>query len=403
MYAIALISFSIMISTFFNNPRSAVYFVTAFYLFSNLLLREAYSDLSLGEKLSYCLLTNSAMNICCYLMRQLECSGRGVTSGTIFQPSTIMDDLPVGVIFMIMGFQCLVYFLIALFVDQIHPGKFGVNKKWYYPLTAQFWCNRRESLDADERSKNPKQQNPRFFEDDSHKKMPILEAKNLTRILGKWVIVKNISFNLYSSEICIFLGPPGSGKSVLMSLLVGTRLPHTGTALILGKDIRVPAQEACRHVGVCFGESVLWDNMTAEEHLKFYSKIKSHKGQYSEEEVDRYLEILGLGDNADIPTSHLKMGMKRKLMICNALCGNVNVVVVEDPTYGLDPDSRLDVWNMIKSVKRGRAILITTDSLYEAEMLSDRIAILCDGELKCFGTKFFLKKLYGFGHRLVSV
>lgn len=154
-------------------------------------------------------------------------------------------------------------------------------------------------------------------------------------------------------------------------------------------------------LGICPQHNVLFDEMSVADHIRFFTRIKGLGKDEVEAEVTKYLKLIELEDKKNAPSFTLSGGMKRKLSACCALSGNTKVVLFDEPSSGMDPAARRQLWDMLLKEKVGRTILLTTHFMDEADVLGDRIAIMCDGELRCYGTSFFLKKYYGCGYKLV--
>uniref|UniRef100_A0A8C6VQK5 ABC transporter domain-containing protein n=1 Tax=Naja naja TaxID=35670 RepID=A0A8C6VQK5_NAJNA len=160
-----------------------------------------------------------------------------------------------------------------------------------------------------------------------------------------------------------------------------------------------------KNMGICMQHNVLFDYLTTKEHLLLYGYIKVPQWSKEElqEEIDRILKETGLYNHRHKLTGSLSGGMKRKLSISIALLGGSKVVILDEPTTGVDPCSRRGIWEIISKNRKGnlgRTIILSTHHLDEAEVLSDRIAFLEHGGLKCCGSPFYLKETYGSGYHL---
>lgn len=184
-------------------------------------------------------------------------------------------------------------------------------------------------------------------------------------------------------------------------MLIGMIEPTSGTAIIDGYDIRKDLHKARESLGICPQHDILFDELTVREHIEFYSRLKGLEEHVVQEEVIKYVRLLNLENKIDAPSKSLSGGMKRKLSFGIALCGDSKVVLCDEPTSGVDPSARRELWDLIQSEKKGRAIILTTHFMDEADVLGDRIAIMADGEMKCWGTPFFLKKRFGSGYHLI--
>lgn len=156
-------------------------------------------------------------------------------------------------------------------------------------------------------------------------------------------------------------------------------------------------------MGVVPQFDILWGELTANEHMMIFSKIKGVPDEDIDAMTDELLESVGLLQVKYARVMNFSGGMKRRLSVAISSIGNPRIIFMDEPTTGMDPVSRRDVWNLIQRLKRNKVIVLTTHAMEEADILSDRLAVICDGKLKCVGTPLYLKNAYGDGYRLSFV
>ncbi|KAI2474226.1 ATP binding cassette (ABC) transporter subfamily A member, partial [Diabrotica virgifera virgifera] len=239
-----------------------------------------------------------------------------------------------------------------------------------------------------------------FFETEPNLR-PGIQIFNLKKAFGKKTAVRNLSLNMFENQITVLLGHNGAGKTTTMSMLTGMISPTNGTAKINGHDIRLDIAGVRNSLGLCPQHNIIFDELTVEEHLYFFSKLKGLSKSKITAEIDKYVKLLDLEPKRKEKSSTLSGGMKRKLCVGMALCGNSKVVMLDEPTAGMDPSARRVLWELLQKQKEGRTILLSTHFMDEADLLGDRIAIMAGGELQCCGSSFFLKKKYGAGYSLI--
>ncbi|XP_067637687.1 phospholipid-transporting ATPase ABCA3 isoform X2 [Eurosta solidaginis] len=407
VYTIASVCFCFMMATFFSSASTAaavtglVWFIT--YLPISF-TQKTYETMSLRSKLSWCLLSNTAMGFGFKEILGFEGSGEGLQWSNLFKTVSVDANLTVGAVMLMMLASSVLYMIICLYVEQIMPGDFGVPKKWNFPFTPSFWCSQKDYASVEDMSIGTIERKvPDAFEAEPVGKHVGLQVKNLKKRFGEKYAVKGLSVNLYEDEITVLLGHNGAGKTTTISMLTGMFPPTAGTAILNGSDIRTNIEGARQSLGICPQHNVLFDDMSVANHIVFFSRLKGLKGAEIQAEVDKYLKMIELEDKANVASANLSGGMKRKLSVCCALCGGTKVVLCDEPSSGMDPSARRQLWDLLQSEKIGRTLLLTTHFMDEADVLGDRIAIMCDGELKCHGTSFFLKKKYGSGYRLICV
>ncbi|EOA23464.1 hypothetical protein CARUB_v10016655mg [Capsella rubella] len=209
--------------------------------------------------------------------------------------------------------------------------------------------------------------------------------------------VRGLSLAVPSGECFGMLGPNGAGKTSFINMMTGLLKPTSGTALVQGLDICNDMERVYTSMGVCPQHDLLWETLTGREHLLFYGRLKNLKGSDLDQAVEESLKGVNLfhGGVADKPAGKYSGGMKRRLSVAISLIGNPKVVYMDEPSTGLDPASRKNLWTVIKRAKQNTAIILTTHSMEEAEFLCDRLGIFVDGGLQCIGNPKELKGRYG--------
>ncbi|KAI8537563.1 hypothetical protein RHMOL_Rhmol09G0033700 [Rhododendron molle] len=211
------------------------------------------------------------------------------------------------------------------------------------------------------------------------------------------VAVDELSLALARGECFGMLGPNGAGKSTFIKMMIGLTRPSAGTAFVDGLNIQTDMKRVYTSMGVCPQHDLLWELLTAREHLLFYGRLKNLKGSALNRAVEESLSSVNLlnGGVADKQSGKYSGGMKRRLSVAISLIGDPKVVYMDEPSTGLDPASRNELWKVVMRAKKERAILLTTHSMDEAEHLCDRLGIFVDGRLQCIGNAKQLKARYG--------
>jgi ABC-type multidrug transport system ATPase subunit len=212
--------------------------------------------------------------------------------------------------------------------------------------------------------------------------------------------VKGLYLAVDRNECFGLLGENGAGKSTTLSMLTGMFKPSDGTALVGGFDIRTEIDQVHLSMGLCPQFDLLWSDLTVKEHLLFYARLKGVDTSHEVDHVDKLIAEVGLAKAANKRADALSGGMRRRLSIAISLVGDSKIVFLDEPTTGLDAASRRQIWSIIRRAKKGRAIILTTHSMDEAELLCNRIGILAHGKLRCLGNQQHLKSLFGEGVRL---
>ncbi|GJQ15034.1 hypothetical protein GpartN1_g6825.t1 [Galdieria partita] len=213
------------------------------------------------------------------------------------------------------------------------------------------------------------------------------------------VALNDLSFGIPIGSCVGMLGRNGAGKTTTVSIMSGLFPPTSGQAFLGGYSIWKDMQQINLLTGVCPQHSILWDDLTAEEHLRFYAKLKGG-GSNIKKRVDSLLESVGLYSSRSQLVGKFSGGMKRRLSVAIAFAGDPEIVFLDEPSTGLDPLSKHALWKFIEEQKPGRAILLTTHAMDEAERLCDKIGLVSRGSLLCVGDPESLKNRLGMGYRI---
>ena len=228
--------------------------------------------------------------------------------------------------------------------------------------------------------------------------LPLIEASRdrgavalrvgaLSKHYGEIAAVSDVSFDVHQGEVFGLLGLNGAGKTTLISMLATERRPSAGDALLLGHSIREGRMAVRQMIGVAPQEIALYPMLTAAENLRFFGRIYDVRGAELATRVEELLRFVGLQDRSDDRVATLSGGMKRRLNLAAALVHRPKLILLDEPTAGVDPQSREEILNLVRRLRDdGNAILYTTHDLHEAEGLCDRLGILNQGKLAAVGT-----------------
>ncbi|KAL2244262.1 ABC transporter A family member 2 [Sesamum indicum] len=328
--------------------------------------------------------------------------------------------------------SCL-WFILAIYFDNIFPNTSGVRKSMVYFLDPRYWtgkggnkweegnicsCARQippledivpDDEDVQEEESIVKQQAHEGIVDSSI----AVQIRGLVKIYAgamkigccrckrtsPYHALKGIWLNFPKDQLFCLLGPNGAGKTTAINCLTGITPVTGGDALIYGYSIRSSTgmSNIRRMIGVCPQFDVLWDALSGQEHLYLFASIKGLPPGSIKSEVQKLLAEVKLTEAAKVRSGSYSGGMRRRLSVAIALIGEPKLVVLDEPTTGMDPITRRHVWDVIEGAKKGRAIILTTHSMEEADILSDRIGIMAKGRLRCLGTSIRLKSRFGTG------
>ncbi|XP_036595474.1 ATP-binding cassette sub-family A member 3-like [Trichosurus vulpecula] len=410
-FAIATISFSFMISVFFSKANLAVATGGVIYFLSYLPF--FYISINIFHvthhiKLVCCLFSNVAMALGVLFMIRLEGKGVGIQWKHVLKIS-MSEEFGFGEMLIMLLIDSVLYGLVTWYVEAVFPGKYGIPQPWYFFVMPSYWSGRPSNASKKEELENDVNtpQRNTYIQDEPTDLAAGIKICNLSKVFKSKNTIKkavnNLTMNMYEGQITVLLGHNGAGKTTTLSILTGLFPPTSGQAYLSGYEISQDIVHIRKSLGLCPQHDILFDYMTVGEHLSFYVQLKGISGKDCSDEINYILSILDLENKRNTISKSLSGGMKRKLSIGIALIGGSKVVMLDEPTSGMDPVSRRATWDLLQSQKSNRTILLTTHFMDEADILGDRIAILAKGELQCCGSSLFLKQKYGAGYHMTLV
>jgi ABC-2 type transport system ATP-binding protein len=225
---------------------------------------------------------------------------------------------------------------------------------------------------------------------------PIVEVKNLVKKYGDFTAVDNVSFTIEEGEIFSLLGPNGAGKTTAISVLSCLLEPTSGDAIVGGHSVTREPMEVKKIIGVVPQEIALYNDLSARENLNFWGRMYDMGGSTLNDRVQEVLEQIGLTEKAGGKVKTYSGGMKRRVNIGVGLLHNPRVIYMDEPTVGIDPQSRRSILDAVKDLNRqGMTVLYTTHYMEEAEELSHRVGIIDHGKLIALGTRKELTQMVG--------
>ncbi|KAL7222981.1 hypothetical protein ACSBR1_024627 [Camellia fascicularis] len=327
----------------------------------------------------------------------------------------------------------LLWFVLAIYFDNIIPNSSGVRKSVLYFLNPGYWTGKGGNKVAEGGICSCTSSVPPM-EDITPDDEDVLEEENTVKKEAKegavdpniavqirglikvypgatkigcckckktshYHALKGLWVNFAKDQLFCLLGPNGAGKTTAINCLTGITPVTAGDALIYGHSVRssVGMSNIRKIIGVCPQFDILWDALSGREHLHLFARIKGLPPASIESVAQKSLAEVKLTEAAKTRAGSYSGGMKRRLSVAIALIGDPKLVILDEPTTGMDPITRRHVWDIIENAKKGRAVVLTTHSMEEADILSDRIGIMAKGRLRCIGTSIRLKSRFGTG------
>eukprot|EP00850_Spirogloea_muscicola_P003309 SM000013S26478 [mRNA] locus=s13:611469:617905:+ [translate_table: standard] len=420
------IAFSFFASSFFSNEKTATVtcylYVYGSGLLGAFLFQFFYEDqhFSRGAVFAMELLPCFALYRGLYEFASYAFLGDYNGTGGMGWKNLGDSDNGLPVVFAILVIEWLIFLPLSYYFDQVLASGSGVKR---HPLFFLDRCRRRAKADqllSDRHAQNSTGQvdieldRPDVMQEASRAMVAeLLERGNLG---GHAIIcddlrkmypgrngnpdklaVRGMSLAVSRGECFGMLGPNGAGKTSSINMMIGFLPPTSGCAWIEGFSILEDMPSIYSIMGVCPQHDLLWEQLTAREHLLFYGRLKNLRGPALHQAVTQSLQSVNLLSSGveNKKAGTYSGGMKRRLSVAIALIGNPLVVYMDEPSTGLDPASRLNLWNVVKEAKKDCAIILTTHAMDEAEALCDRIGIFVDGQFNCIGNPKELTSRYG--------
>uniref|UniRef100_A0A668A8Y6 P-type phospholipid transporter n=1 Tax=Myripristis murdjan TaxID=586833 RepID=A0A668A8Y6_9TELE len=460
-FTITTIMQCFLMSVFFNkaNLAAACSGIIYFTLYLPHILCFAWQDrITKNMKLAASLLSPVAFGFGTEYLSRYEEQGLGLQWDNIQTSPLEGDNYSFLTSVIMMVFDAVLYAFLAWYLDNVFPGQYGIGRPFYFPFQPSYWqrstpsqpqpdmnpesenkekdieskgtpdmlacngsasrkmCKHQDKRDRLEREKEllkqqeeePKMQEEEcqlFFEPDPVGLVMGVQIVDLVKIFGgrSRPAVDCLNLTFYEGQITSFLGHNGAGKTTTLSILTGLFPPTSGTAYIHGRDIRTEMDIIRTSMGMCPQYNILFKHLTVEEHILFYALLKGQTKEEARKEVEEMLEDLGLPHKRDEEAQNLSGGMQRKLSVAMAFVGGSKIVILDEPTSGVDPYSRRSIWDLLLKYRSGRTVILSTHHMDEADLLSDRIAIISKGQLHCCGSPLFLKNGFGVGFYLTLV
>ncbi|XP_045466962.1 cholesterol transporter ABCA5-like [Harmonia axyridis] len=416
LFSFSIIMFGFMITPFFDKSRTAgilgnfIVIIMSLFYFIQLIFENSNSTILWIISL----ISSSGFAVAMDKALVLELSGQGVSFENLWEG----EGISFGGSLVMMAFDTVIYGLLAYYLDSVVPSESGIKRSPFFCFKPSFWCSNKPVKDypiangASVGSLNTGEDGNVDVEP-VNREMKGREAIRIVDLYKSFTncrkpeikAVNGINLTIYEGQITAILGHNGAGKTTLFNILTGLTSPSSGTAYIFGYDIRDPndMDKIRRMTGVCPQHDILFDNLTPKEHLEFFAAVKGIPEKSREFEVMKVLRDIDLSDKADSFARYLSGGQKRKLSIGIALIGDPKIIILDEPTAGVDPYSRRHLWSFLQNRRHGKVILLTTHFMDEADILADRVSVVSKGSIRCCGSSLFLKNKFGIGYHLTLV
>ncbi|XP_022700727.1 ATP-binding cassette sub-family A member 17-like [Varroa jacobsoni] len=409
VFTMALVSFALLLTVPFTSPKimAVVAFVvfimsllainiTNGYLDTNTESISDYMSLTIAFKLGTSCVPAMGINWLLKFAMFAEHKGEGLRWHNMLKGVVPGDNIaPIDVVYAML-LSWFLYLAFAVYFDSICPWQSGVPNHPLFFLQPSYWLPVVHDISETTLSSGTKE----LMEPVSTERRVVIRLWKISHSFGPIRALNDLSFDLYCNEITMLLGHNGAGKTTIMNILTGLILPDHGEVYINGYNVKKNTREARKSIGVCPQHNVLFDDLTVAEHLAFFAKLKDAKADVVKQETEELLLKLNLMHKCGSLSKDLSAEMRRKLCLANALIGGSEILILDEPTTGMDSESRRAVWEILQSERRSRTIVMTTHFMEEADILGDRIVFVAKGRLLACGSPMFLKRKFETGYNL---
>ncbi|KAL5018720.1 hypothetical protein ScPMuIL_004442 [Solemya velum] len=389
------------VSAFFTRTTLAILTVLIVYLISYLpyiVLVALEVQMLFWQKTVACLSCTTAFAFGAQYLARYEEQVEGLQWHNIRQSPLYHDNVNFHWICIMMLIDSAIYLVLGWYIRNVKPGKYGVAQPWYFPICPYYWGCCKSTPNLLKYLSNEDEENTGVLQEKVPDGTTVgVSLHGLTKYFNKKKVVDNLNANIYAGQVTALLGHNGAAKTTTIKMMIGILDPTKGHVFVYEK----PVHKTSRMIGICPQHNALYPYMTVKEHMEFYSLIKSDKcTEKTKEEIIQLLKDVDLWYAKDVLTKDLSGGMKRKLCVALAFVGGSRVVILDEPSSGVDPNGRQSIWNLIGHKKKDCAVLLSTHHLDEADLIGDRVAIMHNGKLMCVGSSMFLKQKLGSGYTL---
>jgi len=223
-----------------------------------------------------------------------------------------------------------------------------------------------------------------------------LVFRGVSKKFGDVVALRNVDLEIREGELFALLGPNGAGKTTLLKIAVGLIQPSSGEVRVFDVDVLKESAEVKKLIGYVPQETIVYDELTGLENLMFYASLYDIPKSVAKERISEYVKLLGLEEYIKRRVGKYSGGLKKRLSIAASLIHDPKLLILDEPTTGLDPSSRRDLWRILQNLRKlGKTIVMATHYTEEAEALADRVAIMNEGRVVAVGTPNELKRRVG--------
>ncbi|XP_012061175.1 PREDICTED: ATP-binding cassette sub-family A member 2-like [Atta cephalotes] len=301
----------------------------------------------------------------------------------------VAEKIPISLILFIWILHIIFWYLLAVYLDNVNPGKFSSAKPWYYLFKKSVYDDN-DLILRGSTNWSAVEHTPSYIK-------PSIRVRCVRKEFGRIgehiTAINDVTIDFYNQEFSVILGHNGAGKSCLLKIITGMYKPTHG-------HVYLENESSIYSIGYCPQENILVNYLTTIQHLYIFGMIKGMTYENAYKESLKLLKQLDLEYVKDMKMKSCSFGTQRRICLAMALIGNTKILILDEPTYSVDPEHKRQIWDLLLDIKRHKTIIMATNSMEAADFLADRIAIIANGKIECYGSKMYLNRRYGIGYVL---
>ncbi|XP_049273467.1 ATP-binding cassette sub-family A member 7 [Rhipicephalus sanguineus] len=308
---------------------------------------------------------------------------------TILEIWLLMFTSDVGIVFL------------TWYLPQILPWCTDTPRNPLFLLTLKYWKRDEARVNI---NAAPLYKDPTRFEELPPDVRPIVQARNLTKFIGTVPVLNGLDLNVYERKVTVLLGHNGAGKSTLMRILTGTLGgPTSGVAIVCGHDVYNDREMVHSQVALCEQSDLFFDDMSCGENALYFASLKDGHGTDVQKATASMLKKLGLEDEKDKMPSEVSCATLRMLSLAIAIASQPKLLMLDEPTTGVDPATRRKMWDILRKIGKERTLMFSSHDMFEVDAVAEQIVVMAAGTVICSGSMTFLKKACGVGYTITLV
>ncbi|XP_049525025.1 uncharacterized protein LOC119456760 [Dermacentor silvarum] len=407
LFSFQYVTTAMVLSLFFANNTVAILFAMCYWITAYAApwlaledfdgLSAHYIMLTRSTKLMTSLLPCMALHWCYRIIGCANVVGEQYGLSSVSKYVLELDNVTMLEIWTVMVAYSTLMCVAIWYLGNVLSWARGVPLAPWFPVSPSYWLPSRQG--AFEKLP-PEAPDDVHFEQYPPDKEEAIFVNRLEYEKEHTHVLRNTSFKAYPNELLVVIGPSGSGKSSLVRIVTGMEKPSDGQVIVEGFDVTSQTASARASMGVVLQRTVLFGDLTAYEHLLFFGSLGGLLGGELVQRAVEVTDMMLLTELSCVLTSNMTRSAKRRLDLAIAILLNPTVLILDEPVFGMDIESRYKVWDVLNNVKQKTCVVMTTSDIDDVDTLGDRVAILGHGGLKCFGTPAFLRHRYGCGYNL---